>query len=146
MKCLTWNLEWKTSASLAGRLIQEQIATLDPDICCYTEVVRTLIPEGCCIDADPDYGYPNKGGRRKVVLWIKHPWTEVDATGDEAMPTGRFVSGVTGGIRFVGVCIPWSAAHVSSGRKDRRPWEDHLSYCRGLGRVLARYSADGVPI
>ena len=105
MKCLTWNLEWKTPASLAGRLIQEQVATLDPDVCCYTEVVRTLIPEGSCLDADPDYGYPNKGGRRKVILWTKHPWTEVDATGDEAIPTGRFVSGVTGGIRFVGVCI-----------------------------------------
>jgi hypothetical protein len=64
-----------------------------------------LIPEGYCLDADPDYGYPNKGGRRKVILWTKHPWTEVDATGDEAIPTGRFVSGVTGGIRFVGVCI-----------------------------------------
>jgi hypothetical protein len=66
MKCLTWNLEWKTPASLAGRLIQEQVATLDPDVRCYTEVVQTLIPEGSCLDADPDYGYPNKGGRRNA--------------------------------------------------------------------------------
>jgi hypothetical protein len=44
MKCLTWNLEWKTPASKAGRLIVEQVAAIAPDVACYTEVVRTLVP------------------------------------------------------------------------------------------------------
>ena len=145
MKCLTWNLEWKTPASIAGRLIREQVAALNLDVICFTEVVRALVPAGHHIEADPDYGYPNEGGRRKVVLWSRHPWTEVDVTGDDEIPPGRFVSGVIDGIRFVGVCIPWRDAHVSSGKRDKKPWEDHLAYCRGLGRVLARYSADGMP-
>jgi hypothetical protein len=37
--CLNWNLEWKRPGSRAGRLIQGQIAAIDPDVACYTEVV-----------------------------------------------------------------------------------------------------------
>ena len=36
------------------------------------------------------------------------------------------------GIRFVGICIPWSFAHVSTGRQDRKPWEDHLTFIENL--------------
>jgi endonuclease/exonuclease/phosphatase family metal-dependent hydrolase len=145
MKCLTWNLEWKTPVSKAGRLIVEQVASMNPDVVCYTEVVRALVPEGHSIESDPDYGYSNEGGRRKVILWSRHPWTDVDTVGDDEMPTGRFASGVTCGVRFVGVCIPWRDAHVNGGRRDRDPWEDHLAYCRGLGRVLAGYADQAMP-
>jgi endonuclease/exonuclease/phosphatase family metal-dependent hydrolase len=145
MKCLNWNLEWKTPATEVGRLIREQIAAVSADVVCYTEVVRTMIPEGHSIESDPDYGYPNDGGRRKVILWSKQPWTEVDTIGDDEMPSGRFVSGITAGVRFVGVCIPWRDAHVNTGRRDRACWEDHLSYCRGLERILARYTTDRTP-
>ena len=55
MKCLTWNLEWKTPASAAGRLILEQVAAIDPDVVCYTENgtrlsdhVGVLASLGCC--------------------------------------------------------------------------------------------------
>jgi endonuclease/exonuclease/phosphatase family metal-dependent hydrolase len=145
MKCLNWNLEWKTPATKAGRLIHALVAELDADTVCYTEVVRTMIPDGHSIESDPDYGYPNDGGRRKVTLWSKQSWAEVDMIGDDEMPSGRFVSGITAGVRFVGVCIPWRDAHVNTGRRDRACWEDHLAYCRGLERVLARYSADRTP-
>ncbi len=145
MKCLNWNLEWKTSATKAGRLIQEQVAAIDADTVCYTEAIRTMLPEGHSIESDPDYGYSNVGGRRKVILWSKQPWTDVDTIGDDEMPSGRFVSGVTAGVRFVGVCIPWRDAHVKTGRRDRTCWEDHLAYCRGLECVLARYATDQTP-
>jgi exonuclease III len=146
MKCLNWNLEWKTPATNAGRVIQEQVAKLAPDMVCFTEVNKAMIPEGYVIESDADYGYQNGDGkRRKVALWSKQPWTDVDSTGDGEMPTGRFVSGVTAGIRFIGVCIPWRDAHVNSGRQDKIPWEDHVSYCRGLKRVLARFSQDRLP-
>ena len=45
---------------------------------------------------------------------------------------GRFISGITNGIKIVGLCIPWRFAHVSTGRKDRKPWEDHLSFIQNL--------------
>lgn len=145
MKILNWNLEWKTPATRVGRLIQERVAAIDADVVCHTEVVRTMIPEGHSIESHPDYGYPNEGGRRKVVLWSKQPWTEVDTVGDDELPSGRFASGITGGVRFVGVCIPWRDAHVKTGRRDRTCWEDHLSYCRGLARVLNGYTAHRMP-
>jgi endonuclease/exonuclease/phosphatase (EEP) superfamily protein YafD len=36
-----------------------------------------------------------------------------------------------------GICIPWEHAHVSTGRKDRRPWEDHCTFLDGLGHVVS---------
>ncbi len=89
-----------------------------------------------------DYGYPIKAGRRKVTLWSKTPWEHIDAVGDKEMPSGRFISGTVatelGLVRVVGVCIPWSHAHVSSGRRDAAPWEEHRRYLTGLSRYLAR--------
>jgi len=146
MKCLTWNLEWASPASKRLALMREMIDEFDPDVICYTEVIRSVLLDGHVIEADADYGYPPKEGRRKVILWSKTPWTEVDPLGDTGMPTGRFVSGVAEGIRFVGVCIPWKDAHVNTGRRNRKPWEDHLSYCAGLKRFLHCHSAPRPPV
>jgi hypothetical protein len=49
-------------------------------------------------------------------------------------------------VRFIGVCIPWRDAHVKTGKKDKRPWEDHLPYCAALGRVIDRLSREPEPI
>lgn len=147
MKCLTWNLEWASPTSKRLGIIRERIIKEDLDVACYTEVIRSTLPEdGFIIEASPDYGYRNTGEKRKVVLWSKYPWTEIDDVGDPTLPSGRYISGVTRGIRFIGVCIPWRDAHVRTGRKDRKPWEDHLSYCRGLGAVLERFSHSSIPI
>jgi endonuclease/exonuclease/phosphatase family metal-dependent hydrolase len=146
MICLTWNLEWARPNTRRGELIRGGINEVDPEVVCYTEVKRDFVPEGHRIEADSDYGYAHNGTRRKVILWSKHPWEHVDVVGDPALPTGRFASGVSGGVRFVGVCIPWRDAHVTSGRKDRARWADHIVYCEGLGRALRRYAESNVPI
>jgi endonuclease/exonuclease/phosphatase family metal-dependent hydrolase len=53
---------------------------------------------------------------------------------------GRFVAGLTdsplGPVRVIGVCIPWARAHVSTGRRDRKPWQDHLSFLQHLPETL----------
>ncbi len=146
MKCLNWNLEWRTPRSAGGKWIVQKIREVDSDVCCLTEVTEGLIPEGEVIRSDLDYGYGNKGDRRKVVLWSREPWTEIDLVGDPELPGGRFVSGVTMGIRFIGVCIPWQSAHVSTGRKDRKSWEDHLTYCKGLTQIIEGYRKEDFPI
>ena len=63
---------------------------------------------------------------------VKNAWTDIDQLGSKEIPSGRFISGITNGIRIVGLCIPWRFAHVSTGRKDRKPWEDHLSFIQNL--------------
>ena len=146
MKCLNWNVEWRTPRSAGGKWIAQKIRELGPDVSCLTEVTEALIPEGEVLRSDLDYGYENKGDRRKVVLWSREPWSEIDLIGDSGLPDGRFVSGVTLGIRFIGVCIPWQSAHVSTGRKDRKSWEDHLIYCRGLTRIIEKYGKEDYPI
>lgn len=146
MKCLTWNLEWAAAVSDRAKLMQEQIKRINPDVICFTEIVRDFIPGGYCIEANSDYGYLHSGDRRKVLLWSKYSWTDVDSVGDDALPPGRFTSGVSCGIRFVGVCIPWKDAHVKTGRRDRQPWQDHVSYCRGLSRILRRYLTGDEPV
>lgn len=126
-------------------IISRKIAEIDPDVVCYTEVLRSVLPEGFTIESNADFGYSNTGQKRKVILWSKYPWVHFDEVGDSDLPPGRFVSGIVGGIRFVGVCIPWRDAHVKTGRKDRKPWQDHLSYCAGLGNILKRYSRSNEP-
>lgn len=146
MNCLTWNLEWAPTKGPRAEKILKHVAAADPDVVCFTEVQRDFLPPGQVIEADADYGYPIQEGRRKVLLWSREPWTEVDVVGDQSMPSGRFVSGITGGVRFVAVCIPWKDAHVKTGRCDRQPWDDHLAYCEGLARVLKRYAEQPIPV
>ena len=42
MKCLTWNLEWASPVSGRLKLMQKEINEVDPDVVCYTEVIRTV--------------------------------------------------------------------------------------------------------
>jgi endonuclease/exonuclease/phosphatase family metal-dependent hydrolase len=92
------------------------------------------------ICSQADYGYQASPSRRKVLLWSKQPWQDVDEVGHASLPSGRFVAGTTmtdvGPLRVVGVCIPWRDAHVRTGRKDRVRWEDHLEYLRCFAEYL----------
>jgi exonuclease III len=105
-----------------------------------------LPDDGFALDAQPDYGYRATGDRRKVLLWSRSPWSAVDRVGDEAMPGGRYVSGVTQGTRYVGVCVPWRDAHVRTGRRDREPWEDHRRYLEALHGVVRTHAAAPEPL
>jgi hypothetical protein len=119
-----------------------------PDLICLTEGHENfLAAEGHLITADPDFGYSAGGTRRKVLLWSRSPWTGVDQVGHPTLPGGRYIKGWTetplGPLQVFGVCIPWAQAHVSGGRRDRKPWEDHLAFLTGLAEVLPTASHDG---
>ena len=129
-KISCWNSDWATSSSKRGKFF---IDKFDSDIICLTEGYENLLPkDGYIISSHEDYGYKTKKGRKKVILWSKNKWTEVNQIGSKEIPSGRFISGITNGIRIIGLCIPWRFAHVSTGRKDRKPWEDHLSFIQNL--------------
>jgi exonuclease III len=147
MKTILWNVEWAPSARKM-QVIRDLLNAETPDAVCLTETpLEIFLPnQGHLITSQADYGYPNPGNRRKVALWSRTPWRQVDAIGDATMPPGRFVSGVSAGIRFVGVCIPWSMAHVNTGSRGKKPWEDHYAYLEGLHRVLTSYALEPEPI
>ena len=148
MKLVNWNVQWATSRSPRRVEILRRIQRHDPEVICLTETHIGLLSQGGhTICSQPDYGYPIKDGRRKVVLWSKEPWDQVDDVGIDSMPPGRFVSGVTqtsvGEITVIGVCIPWSGSRTEARRKleSKKRWEDHEQYIVGLTEVLGRASA-----
>jgi Endonuclease/Exonuclease/phosphatase family len=147
MNVINWNLEWASNSSARGKEISRLIASSTPSVMCLTETTLGMLPkDGHVLLPEGNSGYPGPANRRKVALWSSAPWTETDLIGHPDLPGGRFVSGVTHGIRFVGVCIPWHASHVSNGRKDRKLWEDHLSYLHLLRPILERYLELEIPL
>lgn len=142
----TWNLEWAPAQSTRGREIRERLAACNADGICVTEGQTDNLPGGGDIIAsEADYGYPLREGRRKVVLWTRHKWIERDPVGSRHLPPSRFAAGILSldqaEVRVVGVCIPWSAAHVSTGSRDRTRWQDHLDYLDGLGSYFEHREA-----
>lgn len=130
---LTWNLEWASPRSRRISAIHGILEDIAPDVMCLTEVNLEALPSGWhVISSAENYGYPHNGQRRKVALLSRQPWSDIDPIGDPSMPPGRFIAGTTAGWRIIGVCIPWRAAHVANGNKNRATWEDHLHYIRGL--------------
>ena len=96
LKALTWNTQWATPASKRTPDILRRVEGHTPDIARLTEVNDGLLSrDGHSISAGPDYGYALKAGRRKVLLWSREPWEQVDDVGRVDLPPGRFVSGVT---------------------------------------------------
>ena len=141
----TWNTRWAKPSRIRGKIISEKLADSGCHVLCVTEGFAGILPYGGhVIDAGKDWGYPIYEGRRKVLLWSRQPWTpHVDAVGSADLPGGRFVAGSTEtlsgtGLTVVGVCIPWSRAHVSGGRKDRRKWQDHEAWLAGFGQLRRR--------
>jgi hypothetical protein len=105
LKISSWNLDWATPSSKRGKFFSDKF---DSDIICLNEGYETVLPQdGYIISSNEDYGYKIQKNRRKVILWSKNKWTEANQIGLKEIPTGRFTSGVTNGIKIVGLCIPW---------------------------------------
>ena len=143
MKLVNWNVEWATVPWRTNEILN-RVNQHSPEIACLTETHTGLLQGGHWICAGPDYGYGVQESRRKVLLWSREPWEHVDDIGDDRMPPGRFVSGVTqtslGEVAVVGLCIPWghSRAHTGYSGERRRAWEDHETYLEHLAGVLSR--------
>lgn len=148
MRLLNWNVEFAPPGRTRAAAIAGVIERHEPDIVCLTETHATWPMEGGhWIWPSADYGYRGDGERRKVGLWSRAPWSEVDEVGHPGLPGGRFVAGVTetdvGPLIVMGVCIPWRMAHVATGRRDRAAWQDHLDYLDGLGELVAERASPG---
>lgn len=148
MRVATWNVEWAAPTSRRTDEILRRIERHSPEVVCLTEThVGLLSRHGHTICAQADYGYKTKESRRKVVLWSREPWCQVDDVGIESLPPGRFVSGVTqtslGRVTFLGIGIPWfgSRTEAARGLDRRKRWQDHEEYLVGLTEVLARAPA-----
>lgn len=134
---LTWNLEWASAKSPRGKILVDTVKRLDPDFAVFTEVTVPWLEllSGHVALSDADYGYGQKGLRRKVSIWSSQMIDEIDDLGSAELPKGRYVSGFTHGVNVAGLCIPWRDAHVRTGRSDKSPWQEHMAYLHGLKRL-----------
>ena len=151
LRVVTWNVQWATPTSRRTSEILSRIDRHAPGVVCLTETNDQLLSQnGHTICSRADYGYMIKEGRRKVMLWSREPWEQVDDVGIDSMPPGRFVSGVTqtsvGEVKVIGVCIPWFGSRTEAKRKLERKmrWEDHEQYLASLAEVLRLGSAKGL--
>ena len=136
-----WNIAWQRPNSRRGARMIATLLAHDPELVCIAEGhLDTFGSDWHGIASAPDYGYPIKPGQRKVALWSRMPWEDVDELGAPGMPPGRFVSGQTltsiGPIRVIGICVPWFAAHVNGGRRDAENWAEHDAFLKGLRAAL----------
>ena len=144
----TWNTQWAVPGRAKGVRVSTSLAVPGCDVLCVTEGCAGPLPgEGHIIDAGANWGYPlPREDRRKVILWSRSPWSEVDSLGSEDLPGGRFVKGVTetaiGPLAVVGVCIPRDRAHVISGRRDRTRWQDHQAWLEAFEGLPYRNAAE----
>lgn len=143
----TWNTDRAGTGSNKNKdgRVRAELAGPACHILCVTEGSAALMPdEGCAIDAGTnwtDWGIrPPPEHLRKVVLWSRCPWTDVDCVGLPEFPGGRFVKGVTGTpvgpLTVVGVCIPWKGAR---GRGD---WQDHEAWLEAFELLPWRCRTD----
>ena len=156
LRILTWNVKWATPRLERTLEIQRRINEREPEIICLTESDAELLAQGRLaqaghvVSSQPHYGYPIYEGRRKVVLWSKEPWRDVDKFGSKSLPPGRFVSGVTetslGDVSVIGVCIPWPGSRTEAwrGAARRKRWEDHKDYLAALPAILERAPTERV--
>ena len=119
IRLLTWNLERKKPTTPTGRSGVEFLFGQFPDVMVLTEA-RTAFParEGYTVWSRPMHHRHLGEDERRVVLWSKSPWADVNDVGHDDLPSGRFVSGRTntplGQLTIVGVCIPWHMSNVSA--------------------------------
>ena len=141
VRIATWNVEWAEPETDRGLHVARILSAVDADVIVLTEGFSELLPDdGYEIDGGSDWGYKVEDSRRrKVIMWSRQPW-ESTTIGNELLPPGRFIEGTTqtsiGVIRFFGVCIPWRDAHVHTGRRDRKIWDDHIAYLEALKPLL----------
>lgn len=140
VRVATFNCEWRRPNSADARAIRALLDATNPDVVCLTEAHSNFFgSHGHTIEALPN---PTSAiaSRRKVLLWSRKPWVQVDAQGPPGLPPNRFVSGQTetalGPVRFMGVCIPYRFAAVRHGSPKRAPWEVHLEYLSALDAAL----------
>ena len=140
MLVATWNVEW---AARSHRVeITGRIAALDADVLVITEGVSSVLPSGGHTAlGGADWGMPvTDPERRKVLLWSRYPLSDITTHEGVGLPPGRLVAATShtpdGPVRFMGVCIPWAAAHVTTGRRDAARWQEHLQFLEALGTLL----------
>lgn len=147
MRILNWNTEFASPRAKSDKFerISARIAAYDADVICLTEAYPETLPDGGFTIKSHTSGRvrAEAGGARKVLLWSRSHWDDVDKIGSPSLPEGRFVSATTvaGGARwrFLGMCIPYFGYRTNKkfwGVNARRPWQGAETYLDELKSAI----------
>ncbi|MFT7599497.1 MAG: endonuclease/exonuclease/phosphatase family metal-dependent hydrolase [Acidimicrobiales bacterium] len=102
----------------------------------------TALVDGHALWCEPPRGSRFAPDERKVLIWSRRPWRDIDRAGADGLDSTRFIAATTetpaGPIRVLGVCVPWHMAEVTYPIEvKRRPWELHVRYLKRLETLLS---------
>lgn len=143
MKVLNWNTQADRLSVRTPRFEKSRqlVARHDADVICLTEAFPESTPDGGEIVTSglSEWRRHEDRGARKVVLWSRFGWTDVDRTGSESLPEGRFVRATTTfagtDLTVVGMCIPYHGYRTrerSWGTRTKGRWEGACEYLDAL--------------
>ena len=156
MRILNWNAQADRHRVGSDKLrkIKERVASYDADIICLTEAYPEAMPDGeRTIKSELSaWGWPEERGGRKVVLWSRFGWSNVDTLGSPDMPPGRFVKAATSADyeqwTIIGMCIPYAhyRNHAKWGNQRKSFWGGACEYLDALREeALPRLSEEFLP-
>lgn len=131
-----WNIQRKRPNSEAGRSIRAIIERADPDLVVLTEAFSGSLGWNEIVSG-PHYA-ARMESERKVVVYSRRAWSEVDMGQGRNGPDGRYVSAMTYAagtkIRCIGVCVPWSGAATAEGPLPK--WQAHREFLAELKQTV----------
>ncbi len=147
MRLLNWNTGWLSPKSRNNKFekARQLIASFDADVICLTEARVEMLPppsEHAIKSELSGVGGPEERGARKVLLWSRYGWSEIDRLGAPQLPPGRFVKGITevAGAQWtiIGMCIPYRNYRVEKkrGAQRKKVWAGAGEYLDGLRDIL----------
>ena len=143
MKILNWNTQADKLRVGTPKFEKSRqlVACHDADIICLTEAFPESMPEGEDTVRSELSGWTRaeKRGARKVVLWSRFGWTNVDTTGSDGLPEGRFIRATTTfegtDLTVIGMCIPYRGYRTDErwwGTRTKSPWDGACEYLDAL--------------
>jgi hypothetical protein len=141
MRILNWNTEFASPRGRAVRFpkVKALIASYNPYVICLTEAYPETMPElGHTITSElSGAGNIENRGARKVVLWSRFGWSNVNTFGRPNMPPGRFIKATASPDyeqwTIIGMRIPYAhyRNHAKWGvsAKDILGWRLRISRC-----------------
>jgi Endonuclease/Exonuclease/phosphatase family len=141
---LVWNLQRQKHESRRAAAQRDIIFQNKPDVAIFTEIWSGYIQKmgGHEVSVFGGVWSRTDSNERKILLWSKTPFTDVDECIFEGSAVGRIVAATTtipsGSVRVIGVCIPYHAANTRRIPNPMKMWSEHRYYLIELAKFISQ--------
>ncbi len=148
MRIVNWNIERRGPSTWQAKSLLAEIAELGPDVLCLTEAWEMSAAGlgGYAVSAPGAAWSAQHDSERKVLLWAKHPWQDVQMI-NQLEATGSAITGLTllgeTTVRVVGLCIPYHFASPFGQEPRAKLWSQHECFLEDLSPLLSQWRKEG---